>query len=142
MPGAVHSREMPDDLILRLRPDRRTAIIALSHDPKLDDLALIDALQSQAFYVGAIGSRRNSDTRRARLREHFDLTDADLRRLRGPAGVYIGSKTPAEIALSIMAEIVAAKNGVAPDTLASVAAGKARDGIPRDSAQLASACPL
>ncbi|MCY0611437.1 XdhC family protein, partial [Klebsiella pneumoniae] len=65
MPGAVHSREMPDDLILRLRPDRRTAIIALSHDPKLDDLALIDALQSQAFYVGAIGSRRNSDARRA-----------------------------------------------------------------------------
>lgn len=135
MPGAVRSREMPDDLILRLRPDRRTAIIALSHDPKLDDLALIDALPSQAFYVGAIGSRRNSETRRARLREHFDLADADLRRLRGPAGVYIGSKTPAEIALSIMAEIVAAKNGVARDALETVAAGKARDPAKEDRAR-------
>lgn len=138
IPGAVHSREMPDDLILRLRPDRRTAIIALSHDPKLDDLALIDALQSQAFYVGAIGSRRNSDTRRARLREHFGLDDEALRRLRGPAGVYIGSKTPAEIALSIMAEIVAAKNGVAPERLESVAAGKARGRA--DAAMTADAC--
>lgn len=140
MPGAVHSREMPDDLILRLRPDRRTAVIALSHDPKLDDLALIDALQSQAFYVGAIGSRRNSDARRARLREHFDLSAPDLARLRGPAGVYIGSKTPAEIALSIMAEIVAAKNGVAHGALDSVAAGKTRDGVRMAPVDLAGAC--
>ncbi|MDX3987987.1 MAG: XdhC family protein [Achromobacter sp.] len=110
--GITFTREMPDDVILRVQPDARTAVVALTHDPKLDDLALIDALQSNAFYVGAIGSRKNSEQRRARLREYFDLTDADLHKLRGPAGVFIGSKTPAEIALSIMAEVVAAKNGV------------------------------
>jgi xanthine dehydrogenase accessory factor len=118
------SHEMPDDLILRLQPDSRTAVVTLTHDPKLDDLALIDALQSQAFYVGAIGSRRHSQLRRERLRTHFDLSDSDLQRLRGPAGLYIGSKTPAEIALSIMAEIVAAKNGVDAAFATSIGEGK------------------
>ncbi|MEB0233352.1 XdhC family protein, partial [Undibacterium sp. 10I3] len=88
-------------LIQSLVPDARTAIIALSHDPKLDDLALIDALQSEAFYVGAIGSRRNSAQRHERLRTHFDLSETALQALHGPAGLYIGSRTPAEIALSI-----------------------------------------
>jgi xanthine dehydrogenase accessory factor len=110
--GVVLSREMPDDLVLRLQPDARTAVVALTHDPKLDDLALIDALQSDAFYVGAIGSRRNSAQRRERLHEHFDLAEPALQSLHGPAGLYIGSKTPAEIAVSIMAEVVAVKNGV------------------------------
>lgn len=111
--GVLLSREMPDDLILRMTPDARTAVVALTHDPKLDDLALIDALQSDAFYVGAIGSRRNSAQRRERLREHFDLSEPALQALHGPAGLFIGSKTPAEIALSIMAEVVAVnKNGV------------------------------
>lgn len=123
--GAVLSHEMPDDLVQRLRPDGRTAVVALTHDPKLDDLALIDALQSEAFYVGAIGSRRNSTLRRERLREHFGLSDAVLRRLHGPAGLYIGSKTPAEIALSIMAEIVAVKNGIQAQVASAVAVGKA-----------------
>lgn len=122
--GVVVSRDMPDDLIQRLRPDARTAVVALTHDPKLDDLALIDALQSDAFYVGAIGSRRNSTLRRERLREHFGLSAAALRRLHGPAGLYIGSKTPCEIALSIMAEIVAVKNGVQRQANSAVAAGK------------------
>ncbi|WP_262356470.1 XdhC family protein, partial [Bordetella pertussis] len=72
------------------RPDARTAVIALTHDPKLDDLALIDALQTPAFYVGALGSRANHARRVARLREHFGLTPAQLARLRGPAGIYIG----------------------------------------------------
>ena len=98
---------MPDDLVLRLQPDARTAVVALTHDPKLDDLALIDAMGSKAFYVGAIGSRRNSEQRRLRLRTHFNLSDDTLAGLHGPAGLYIGSKTPAEIALSIMAEVVA-----------------------------------
>ena len=80
------------------------------------DLALIDALQSQAFYVGAIGSRRNSALRHARLHEHFDLPEETLQKLHGPAGLCIGSKTPAEIALSIMAEVVAVKNGAALKT--------------------------
>ena len=120
------THEMPDDLLVRLRPDARTAVIALTHDPKLDDLALLEALQSDAFYVGAIGSRRNQSQRRERLTTHFEVSAADLERFRGPAGIYIGSKTPAEIALSIMAEIVAAKNGVQLPEQAQVAGGKAR----------------
>ncbi len=123
--GVTLSREMPDDLVLRLQPDERTAVVALTHDPKLDDLALIDALQSRAFYVGAIGSRRNTEQRRARLREHFGLSDETLQALHGPAGLYIGSKTPAEIALSIMAEVVAVKNGVRLDRPTPVDKGKA-----------------
>lgn len=112
MDGVTTSREMPDDVVRRLQPDARTAVIALTHDPKMDDLALLEALDSGAFYVGAIGSRRNTQIRRDRLKEHFGFSDAALSKLRGPAGLYIGSKTPAEIALSIMAEIVAAKNGI------------------------------
>ena len=81
-------------------------------------------MQSEAFYVGAIGSRRNSTLRRERLHEHFGLPDAALRALHGPAGLYIASKTPAEIALSIMAEIVAVKNGIHRKGPLPVAAGK------------------
>ncbi|NDY93141.1 XdhC family protein [Ideonella livida] len=126
LPGVTLTREMPDDCVQRLRPDARTAVIALTHDPKLDDLALMDALATPAFYVGAIGSRRNSAQRRERLREHFEVPEAALARLRGPAGLYIGSQTPAEIALSILAEVVAAKNGVSFSDQAQVAAAKAR----------------
>jgi xanthine dehydrogenase accessory factor len=104
--------EMPDDVVQAFAPDHRTCVIALTHDPKLDDLALLEALDTEAFYVGAIGSRRNHATRRQRMQEHFDKTAADLERLRGPIGIYIGSKTPAEIAVSIMAEVLAVKNGV------------------------------
>jgi xanthine dehydrogenase accessory factor len=127
MDGVQVSHEMPDDLILRLKPDARTAVVTLTHDPKLDDLALIDALRSDAFYVGAIGSRRHSALRRDRLHEHFDLSHAELDQLHGPAGLYIGSKTPAEIALSIMAEVVAVKNGVKAREPVPVATGKTRE---------------
>src|SRR3546814_9722845 len=88
---------MPDVSVVTVQPDQRSCIIALSHDPKLDDLALLEALHSPAFYVGAIGSRRNSESRRARMIEHFDETEASLARLRSPVGIYINSKTPAEI---------------------------------------------
>ena len=135
--GVVVSGEMPDDLILRLQPDARTAVVAVTHDPKLDDLALIDALQSDAFYVGAIGSRRHSELRKTRLHEHFDLSHAALEGLHGPAGLYIGSKTPAEIALSIMAEVIAAKNGVDPSAALPAAAGKARVGHPSERGAVA-----
>jgi xanthine dehydrogenase accessory factor len=111
--GATLVAEMPDDAVAAFRPDGRSVVIALSHDPKLDDLALLEALKSDAFYVGAIGSRRNNEARRRRLEEHFDLAPEELARLRGPVGVYIGSKTPPEIAVSILAEVVAVKNGVA-----------------------------
>jgi len=112
VPGVHVTHDMPDDVLLAMQPDARTAIVALTHDPKLDDMALIHALQSSAFYVGALGSRANNASRVQRLREHFGLEDAQLSRLRGPAGLYIGSRTPAEIALSILAEVVACKNGV------------------------------
>lgn len=105
----VHA--MPDDMVLEMRLDSRCAVVALTHDPKLDDLALMEALKSEAFYVGAIGSRLNNAKRRERLKE-FDLTDADLAKLHGPIGLYIGSKTPAEIAVSILAEMTAVKNKV------------------------------
>ncbi len=102
---------MPDDLVLESKLDRRSAVLALTHDPKLDDLALMEALKSDAFYVGAIGSRMNNAKRRERLKQ-FDLDDDQLARLHGPVGLYIGSKTPAEIAISILAEMTAVKNGV------------------------------
>ncbi|AVQ81330.1 MULTISPECIES: XdhC family protein [unclassified Variovorax] len=112
LPGVHITIEMPDDAVLAFRPDRRSCVVALTHDPKLDDLALLEALRSEAFYVGAIGSRRNADARRDRMIEHFDQTDESLARLRGPIGIYIGSKTPPEIAVSVMAEILAVKNAV------------------------------
>ncbi|ANY17572.1 XdhC family protein [Bordetella pseudohinzii] len=113
MPDVPLLTDMPDDVVKDFRPDTHTCILALTHDPKLDDLALLEALESPAFYVGAIGSRRNSAARRARFMQHFDASEATLARLRGPIGLYIGSKTPAEIAVSIMAEVLATKNGVA-----------------------------
>ncbi len=103
---------MPDDTVVDFKPDRRSCVIALTHDPKLDDLALLEALKSDAFYIGAIGSRRNNTARRERMMEHFDQTEESLQRLRGPIGIYIGSKTPPEIAVSIMSEVLAVKNGV------------------------------
>ena len=110
--GAVVLSEMPDDVVLAFKPDRRSCVIALTHDPKLDDLALLEALTTEAFYVGAIGSRRNNEARHQRMAEHFGLSEATLSRLRGPIGIYIGSKTPPEIAVSVMAEVLAVKNGV------------------------------
>ena len=82
-------------------------------DPKLDDMALLEALKSDAFYVGALGSRLNQQKRKQRLAEHFGLTVAELARLHGPVGLALGARTPGEIALSIMAEIIGVKNGVA-----------------------------
>ena len=112
VPAATVVSDMPDDVVLAFKPDRRSCVVALTHDPKLDDLALLEALNTEAFYVGGIGSRRNNETRRARMIEHFDQTEQSLARLRGPIGIYIGSKTPPEIAVSVMAEILAVKNGV------------------------------
>jgi len=101
---------MPDDVVREMLPDAHTAIVALTHDPKLDDMALLEALKSAAFYVGALGSRRNQEVRKKRLAEHFDLSAEELARLHGPVGLRIGAKTPAEIAVSVMAEIVQVKN--------------------------------
>ncbi len=110
--GATVLSDMPDDVVAAFKPDRRTCVVALTHDPKLDDLALLEAIKTDAFYVGAIGSRRNNEARHQRMIEHFEQTPASLARLRGPIGIYIGSKTPPEIAVSVMAEILAVKNNV------------------------------
>jgi xanthine dehydrogenase accessory factor len=128
LPGVAITTEMPDDAVVAFKPDRRTCVVALTHDPKLDDLALLEALQSEAFYVGAIGSRRNAEARRERMIEHFEQTEHSLARLRGPIGIYIGSKTPPEIAVSVMAEILAVKNAVALPREAAVAVAKAAAG--------------
>lgn len=103
---------MPDDAVLAVHPDERTAIVTLSHDPRLDDMALLTALKSKAFYVGAIGSRKTSARRREYLAE-LGLQPHEIARLHGPIGIDIGSYTPVEIALSFMAELVALKNGLA-----------------------------
>lgn len=100
----------PDEAITAWKPDAATAVVTLSHDPKLDDQALIAALRSPAFYIAALGSRKTQAARRARLAE-AGFGEADLARIHGPAGLDIGAGNPAEIALSIAAEMVAAWNG-------------------------------
>lgn len=90
----------------------QTAILSLTHDPRIDDFTMIAALETPAFYIGAMGSKRNSENRLARLRECTDYEKADLARIHAPIGLPIGSKTPAEIALAIVADIVRVKNGI------------------------------
>ena len=112
------NRGMPDDVVRELNLDGHSALVALTHDPKLDDLALMEALKSAAFYVGAIGSKKNNDARRKRL-EEFDVTRDEIARLRGPVGLYIGSKTPPEIAVAILAEMTAVRHGVSEPSWAA-----------------------
>jgi xanthine dehydrogenase accessory factor len=116
--GAPLDRGMPDDVIAAANLDGHSAVVALTHDPKLDDLALMEALKSPAFYVGAIGSKKNNDARRLRLKE-FDVSDGEIARLRGPVGLYIGSKTPPEIAVAILAEMTAVRHGVSEPSWAA-----------------------
>ena len=104
-------RDMPDDTVLALQLDPHSAVVAVTHDPKLDDMALLEALKSPAFYVGALGSRGNTAKRKERLRL-FDLSDQEINRLHGPIGLHLGARTPAEIAVSILAEIIAVRNEV------------------------------
>lgn len=111
MQGVTFLPGMPDDVVDQFRPDVNSAVVALTHDPVLDDLALLRALASDALYVGALGSRRNNEKRRSRLFE-LGLSDAQVQRLHGPIGLPIGSRTPPEIALSLMAEVIAVRNGV------------------------------
>lgn len=108
--GTTLLRTMPDDTVTELRPDPHMAVIALTHDPKLDDLALMEALKSDAFYVGAIGSQRNQEKRKERL-EEFGVSEAQLARLHGPVGLKNGARTPPEIAVAILAELTAEKYG-------------------------------
>jgi xanthine dehydrogenase accessory factor len=109
--GATWLQGMPDDAVVAFRPDAHSVILTVSHDPKLDDMALLEALKGDAFYVGAVGSSRTSAERRKRLAE-FDLTPQQIARLRGPVGLAIGSRTPPEIALAILGDLVASRNGI------------------------------
>lgn len=111
MLGVTLSNLMPDDLVLHMNLDRGSAVVAVTHDPKLDDLALMEALRTPAFYVGALGSRSNNAKRRERLLE-FEVSSAEAARLRGPVGLRLGALTPPEIALSILAEMTAMRRGV------------------------------
>ena len=105
-PDTTLLHDWPNEAVATLAPDRRTAILTLSHDPKIDDPALQAALRSEAFYIGALGSRRTHGKRLERLKDAgFD--NAALARIRGPVGLAIGAQTPVEIAISIMAEITA-----------------------------------
>ena len=120
--GARWVEGMPDDAVLAFKPDAHSVILTVSHDPKLDDMALLEALKSDAFYVGAVGSGRTSAERRKRLAD-FDLSPQQIARLRGPVGLSIGSRTPPEIAVAILADLVASRNGI---VLEKVAAGAER----------------
>jgi xanthine dehydrogenase accessory factor len=111
LPGVEVKRGMPDDFVNKMNLDAHSAVVTLTHDPKLDDLALLEALKSPAFYVGAIGSHKNNEARRRRLAD-FDLSQEEIARLHGPVGLKLGAKTPPEIAIAILAEMTAIRNGV------------------------------
>ena len=109
--GAELDARMPDEAVRERACDARSAVIALTHDPKLDDMALMEALQSHAFYVGALGSKANNAKRRERLKS-LNISESALAHLRGPVGLPIGSRTPAEIAVAVLAELTAVRHGI------------------------------
>jgi len=119
--GARGIVDMPDDAVKAYANDAASAIVALTHDPRIDDMGLMEALKTKAFYVGAMGSTKTSAGRRKRL-QALDVTDAELTRLRAPIGLPIGSKTPPEIAIAILAEITAVRKHREKESLAALAA--------------------
>ena len=112
LPDCAVSGDYPDDFIADRVCDAHTAIVALTHDPKVDDMAMLEGLRTQAFYVGALGSGRTTASRAARLIEHFGVSDAEVKRIRGPVGIDLNTRKPSEIALAVMTDITAARNGV------------------------------
>jgi len=109
--GTQLDTRMPDDAVAALATDHRCVVMALSHDPKLDDMALMNALNADLFYVGALGSQRNNEKRRERLAT-LGVSPANLARLHGPIGLPIGSKTPPEIAIAILAGVISTRHNV------------------------------
>jgi xanthine dehydrogenase accessory factor len=109
VPNVQIKTQMPDDVINEISVDSHTAIVAVTHDPKIDDLGLIEGLKSPAFYVGALGSKITTQKRKERLLQ-FDISELELNKLFGPIGLNIGGKTPPEIALSLISEITAVRN--------------------------------
>jgi xanthine dehydrogenase accessory factor len=121
VPGVECIVDMPDDAVRKYAADADSAIVALTHDPRIDDMGLMEALRTDAFYVGAMGSSRTSANRRERLRA-LDLTAAEIDRLHAPIGLPIGSKTPPEIAIAIVAELIAVRQRVAAGARAALEA--------------------
>jgi xanthine dehydrogenase accessory factor len=119
--------EWPDEVLERVQPDEATAVVVLTHEDKFDIPALVGALRSDAFYVGALGARRNQERRRAQLLEE-GLTEDELDRIAGPTGLDVGAETPAETAISILAEILAVRSGRS--------GGRLKDGQGRIHAEL------
>ncbi len=131
LPGVTLRTDWPDEAMAALKPDARTAVVTLTHDPKLDDPALDAALRSPAFYIGALGSRRTHARRVARLQE-LGHDAAAIARIHAPVGLDIEAVTAPEIALSVMAEIVAARRGAAlgqPRPLPALAEGRISIGV-------------
>jgi xanthine dehydrogenase accessory factor len=111
-------REWPDEALARIGLSRRTALVTMTHDPKIDDPALAAALRSDAFYVGSLGSKKTQAARRERLRG-MGFTDAQLDRIRGPVGLPIGARSPGEIAVSILSQLVQALRAPAGEKAAA-----------------------
>jgi xanthine dehydrogenase accessory factor len=131
LPGVTLNTDWPDEAMAALKPDARTAVVTLTHDPKLDDPALDAALKSDAFYIGALGSRRTHAKRVARLNELGHGAEA-IARIHAPVGLDIEAVTAPEIALSVMSEIVAARRGAAlgaPRPLPAPSEGRVSIGI-------------
>ncbi len=109
-PGAELLKEWPDEAMDALDPDRRTAVVALTHDPRIDDPALVAALGSDAFYLGALGSRKTQGARTERLAA-LGFSEESLARIHGPVGLPIGARTPEEIAVAVLAQVIGALRG-------------------------------
>lgn len=111
--GVEVRRELPSEFIHHGGCHADTAVVALTHDPKIDDLAMLEAVRTEAFYIGVMGSRVTSDKRRERLQRIGGLGEVELGRIHAPIGLNLGSKTPAEIALAVLADILRVRNGIA-----------------------------
>jgi len=125
-PGVAINSEWPDDALAALAPDARTAVVTLTHDPKLDDAALEVALKSEAFYIGSLGSTKTHTARCNRMRR-LGFDDAGIGRIHGPIGLPLGGRSPAEIAVSILAQVIAARHG--KDEQAKPAAADRKSGL-------------
>ncbi|PXX94745.1 XdhC family protein [Halomonas sp. LBP4] len=117
VPGVEVQAVLPSQFIASGACHAATAVVALTHDPRIDDLAMIEAVRTPAFYIGVMGSRRTSEARAERLRRSGGLSEANIARLHMPIGLDLGSKTPAEIALAVMADIVRMQRGRSRDAL-------------------------
>lgn len=128
VPDTTLLKDMPDDAVTALQVDGRTAIIALTHDPKLDDMALLEALKSPAFYIGALGSKSSNAKRRERL-ALFDLAPEEIDRLHGPVGLSIGSRTPPEIAVAILAHLISVRHQPQPASAVCVSQSNTKENL-------------